>query len=130
MIALLDTHVLAWWLFDDPRLGSAARDVMADPTNVVFVSAASVWEIAIKKSLGKIAAPDDLVARVEEAIFEPLPVGLDHAQHVATLPLHHRDPFDRLLVAQAQVEGATLVTVDDALAAYDVKRLDAGAARP
>lgn len=101
---------------------------MAEPTNIVFVSAASVWEIAIKRSIGKMEAPDDLLERVEEANFEPLPVGFDHAERVAALPLHHRDPFDRLLVAQAQVEGATLVTVDRALAAYDVKRLDASAA--
>jgi PIN domain nuclease of toxin-antitoxin system len=127
VIALLDTHALAWWLFDDPRLGAAARDVMSEPTNVVFVSAVSVWEMAIKRSIGKMEAPDDLVQRVDDALFEPLPVGFDHAERVATLPLHHRDPFDRLLVAQAQVEGATLVTADRRLAAYDVNRLDAAA---
>jgi len=128
VIALLDTHALLWWLADDARLGSAARQAIEDPTNVVFVSAATVWEVAIKRAVGKLRAPVGLADIVERENLEPLPVRFDHAERVASLPLHHGDPFDRLLVAQAQVEGATLVTVDRALAAYDVKRLDAGAA--
>lgn len=127
MIALLDTHALLWWLFDDPRLGTAARSVVADPANVVFVSAVSVWEVAIKRAAGKLRAPDDLAVQVDAAGFERLPIGFDHAERVGALPHHHRDPFDRLLVAQAQVEGATLVTGDRALTAYDVPRLDTGA---
>lgn len=127
MIALLDTHALLWWLFDDPRLGTAARSAVADPANGVFVSAASVWEVAIMRSAGKLRAPDDLVEQVDAAGFERLPIGFDHVERVGALPRHHRDPFDRLLVAQAQIEGATLVTGDRALAAYDVPRLDVGA---
>jgi PIN domain nuclease of toxin-antitoxin system len=126
MITLLDTHALLWWLFDDPRLGPAAREAMEDPANVVFVSAASVWEIAIKRALGKVSAPDDLSEQVEDAGFEPLPVGFDHAERVGALPLRHRDPFDRLLVAQALVEGATIVTVDRLIRAYGVATLAAG----
>jgi PIN domain nuclease of toxin-antitoxin system len=129
VIALLDTHALLWWLFDDPRLGTAAREAVADPLNVVYVSAVSVWEVAIKRAMGKLRAPDDLAVQVDAAGFERLPIGFDHAERVGALPRHHRDPFDRLLVAQAQVEGATLVTGDRALAAYDVPRLDTGAAR-
>jgi PIN domain nuclease of toxin-antitoxin system len=126
VIALLDTHTLLWWLADDARLGTRARAVMADPANVVFVSAASVWEIAIKRAAGRLTGPDDLIESVEDAGFEPLPIGFDHAERVAVLPVHHRDPFDRLLVAQAQVEGATIVTVDRSISAYDVTVLPAG----
>lgn len=126
MIALLDTHALLWWLFDDPRLGGSAREVMADPASVVFVSAASVWEIAIKRAAGKLSAPDDVPEQIDDAGFERLPVGFDHAERVGTLPLHHGDPFDRLLVAQALVEGATLVSSDRRIEAYDVPRLAAG----
>ncbi len=125
MIALLDTHALLWWLADDPRLGRSARVAMGDPTSVVFVSAVSVWEIAIKRAVGKLRVPDGLAERIDDAGFERLPVGFDHAERVGTLPLHHGDPFDRLLVAQALVEGATLVTSDRRIEAYDVPRLAA-----
>jgi len=127
MIALLDTHALLWWFFDDPRLSSAAREVIGDPASVVFVSAVSVWEIAIKRAMGKLEAPDDVPERIDDAGFERLPVGFDHAEQVGTLPLHHGDPFDRLLIAQALVEGATLVTSDRRIQAYDVPRLAASA---
>ena len=125
MIALLDTHALLWWLADDARLGAGARETMADPASVVFVSAASVWEIAIKRATGTLTVPDGLTEQVEDAGFEPLPIGFDHAERVATLPMHHRDPFDRLLVAQAQIEGATLVTIDRRIRAYEVTVLHA-----
>jgi len=127
MIALLDTHALLWWFFDDPRLGTAAREVMADPASVVFVSAVSVWEIAIKQAVGKLSAPDDVPDRIDDAGFERLPVGFDHAERAGALPLHHGDPFDRLLIAQALVEGATLVTSDRRMEAYDVPRMPARA---
>lgn len=125
MIALLDTHALLWWLFDDPRLGPEARDVIGDPANVVFVSAVSVWEIAIKRAVGKLEAPHDVPDRIDDAGFERLPVGFDHAERVGTLPRHHGDPFDRLLIAQALVEGATLVTSDRRIHDYEVPRLAA-----
>jgi PIN domain nuclease of toxin-antitoxin system len=127
MIALIDTHVLLWWLADDPRLGSAPRELMADPASVVLVSAVSVWEIAIKRAVGKLRSPDGLPERIDDAGFERLPVGFDHAERVGTLPLHHGDPFDRLLIAQALVEGATIVTSDCRIQAYDVPRLAASA---
>jgi PIN domain nuclease of toxin-antitoxin system len=127
VIALLDTHALLWWLEDNPQLGAGAREVVADPASVVFVSAVSVWEIAIKRAIGKLRAPDGLTDRIDDAGFERLPVGFDHAERVGSLPLHHGDPFDRLLVAQALVEGATLVTSDRLIEAYDVPRLAARA---
>jgi len=105
---LLDTHALLWWLADDIRLADAARAAIADSANDAFVSAASAWEIAIKARLGKVSMPDDLGEQLAANSFTPLPVQLTHALAVRHLPDHHRDPFDRLLVAQAQVEGLTL----------------------
>jgi PIN domain nuclease of toxin-antitoxin system len=87
----------------------------------VLVSVASLWEIAIKAALGKLEAPEDLPRRVEELGFEPLPIDVEHAWAVRRLPYHHRDPFDRLLIAQAQVEGLSVLTADPAFGAYDVK---------
>ena len=126
MIALLDTHVLLWWLADDRRLGAGARALVAGPDNAVYVSAASVWEIGMKRALGKLDAPDDLIDAVERSGFDPLPIGLAHAELAGALPRHHDDPFDRMLVAQAMAEGATLVTADARLAAYAVPTTWAG----
>lgn len=118
---LVDTHALLWWLADDPALSRAARDRIADPANELLVSAASVWEIAIKRSLGKLTAPDDLPDQILGEGFAWLPVGPEHAWRVRTLPPHHRDPFDRLLVAQALVEHMALVSADAHLAGYGVE---------
>lgn len=116
---LLDTHVFLWWQTDDPKLGDAARARIRD-AEVVFVSAVSGWEIAIKQSLGKLsAAPpsgDTLVAHG----FVELPVRLVHADAVAKLAPHHRDPFDRMLIAQCAHEDLVLVTGDSQLEAYGV----------
>jgi PIN domain nuclease of toxin-antitoxin system len=90
---LVDTHALLWWLTDDPRLSEKAREALADPANDVLVSTASVWEIAIKRALGKLSAPDDLPDHIEAQGFSWLPVGAEHAWHVRELPPHHRDPF-------------------------------------
>lgn len=117
---LLDTHALLWWLGDDPGLSSDARVAIADPGNEPLVSAASVWEIAIKRALGKLEAPDELPSVIVEAGFAWLPVTAAHAWHVRDLPLHHRDPFDRLLVAQALLERLPVVTGDPRLADYGV----------
>jgi PIN domain nuclease of toxin-antitoxin system len=117
---LVDTHALLWWLVDDPLLPRAAREAIADPVNTPLVSAASVWEVAIKRSLGKLHAPDDLPARIVGEGFDWLPVNADHAWHVRNLPPHHRDPFDRLLVAQAIVDGLPVVTGDPHFGAYGV----------
>jgi PIN domain nuclease of toxin-antitoxin system len=127
MRLLLDTHVWLWMQAAPKRLGSVAAERIADPDNEVLLSAASAWEIAIKYALGRLplpAAPSEYVAsRMARSGTAGLPVEHRHALHVATLPLHHRDPFDRLLVAQAQLEGLTIVTADGWLDAYDVSML-------
>ena len=117
---LVDTHALLWWLTDDAALSTAAREAIADPANEPIVSTASVWEIAIKRSLGKLTAPDDLPARISAEGFEWLAVGAAHAWRVHGLPAHHRDPFDRLLVAQALTERLEIVTKDPWFAEYGV----------
>jgi PIN domain nuclease of toxin-antitoxin system len=116
---LLDTHVLLWWSTDSPRLQESARDAIRSAGRVV-VSAASAWEAAIKAGSGKLTlnVPFEAVAEVNG--FEKLPITFAHAAAVATLPEHHRDPFDRMLVAQAQAEGLTLVTHDRALDPYGI----------
>jgi PIN domain nuclease of toxin-antitoxin system len=116
---LLDTHALLWWWQDEPISDEAAARI-ADPDVLVAVSAASIWEIAIKRELGKIRFEGPLAAEVHASGFEPLPVVADHAEAAGRLPSLHRDPFDRMLVAQAQVEGLTIVSRDRQLAAYDV----------
>lgn len=120
MTHLLDTHVFLWWL-DDPRLLSdPARKAITDGKNTIYVSAVVAWEIAIKRSLGKLHAPDDLEAVMAANRFLPLPVTISHALAVESLPDHHRDPFDRLLIAQAHHEGFKLVSRDPHIPCYDV----------
>jgi PIN domain nuclease of toxin-antitoxin system len=116
---LLDTHVVLWWLAGAPVSEEAERQ-LADPTNRVLLSAAVVWEVAIKRSLGKLEAPADLVPVLTEAGAAATPITLEHAAAVEHLPPHHRDPFDRLLIAQAKVERAAIVSADPELRAYDV----------
>jgi PIN domain nuclease of toxin-antitoxin system len=118
---LVDTHAVLWWLTDDPALSSPAREAVADPANEPLVSTASVWEIAIKRSLGKLTAPDDLPDRIADEGFSWLPVSAGHAWHVRDLPTHHRDPFDRLLVAQALIERVPIVTADSRFDDYGVE---------
>ncbi len=118
---LLDTNVVVWLLVGNrAAVPAAAREALEDETNAVLLSAVSVWEIAIKRSLGKLQIEDNWAREMSRLDFEPLPVTALHAQSVEHLPWHHRDPFDRLLVAQAAVEGITLVSADTRLAAYDV----------
>jgi len=107
---LLDTHVVLWWRLDSPRLKRGARDAIGS-ANLVWVSAASGWEVAIKQALGKLRLADPFESLVLASDFGELPVTLRHAEQLLKLPPHHTDPFDRMLIAQAQVEGATLVTV-------------------
>ena len=123
---LLDTHAFLWWLADDPALGPKARTLIADPSNPVFVSAATGWEIAIKKALGKLAAPDNLDALVESEGFSHLPVTFFHGEQAGALPARHKDPFDRMLIAQAQAEGLVIITRDEAIRSYGVRTFDAG----
>ena len=123
---LLDTQALVWALGNHPRLGPSARDAITDPDNDAYASAASVWEIAIKQALGKLRAPPDLAGRIEQDGFKGLPITLFHAEHAGGLTAIHRDPFDRLLVAQAQVEGLTIVTSDSIISRYGVQTIPAG----
>jgi PIN domain nuclease of toxin-antitoxin system len=125
---LLDTHAFRWWLRDDSSLGGKARAAIAKTDNLVFVSAASAWEIATKRARGKLPGlppTGNVEDWIERTGSIPLPIGIEHAVAAAELPSHHRDPFDRLLVAQARVEDLTLVTGDAQIAKYRVKLLDA-----
>ena len=125
MRLLLDTQVLLWWLAGDRRLTAATRRALASAESDVFVSAASAWEISIKKALGKLAAPDDLVDQLEREAFEPLPITVSHAVDAGALPHLHDDPFDRMLIAQARQEALTIVTRDPRFAPYGVAILAA-----
>ena len=119
MRLLLDTRALLWWLADE-GLSSQTRDAIADPANLVAVSAASAWEVAIKKALGKLTAPDDLEQQVHAGGFVPLPINIAHGIAAGQLPRHHDDPFDRMLIAQALAEGLTIVTRDKRFEDYGV----------
>ncbi|RDV80486.1 type II toxin-antitoxin system VapC family toxin [Ammonifex thiophilus] len=125
MKILLDTHVFLWWIADDPRLPERVRKVIANKRNTLFFSAASAWEMAIKASLGKLSVPGDLSDFVIEQLrlnnITPLPVRLTHALRIYSLPRIHRDPFDRLLVAQAQEEGLVILTNDAKIREYPVE---------
>jgi PIN domain nuclease of toxin-antitoxin system len=120
---LADTHVLLWWLADHGPLPGAIKEAIADARSTVYFSAISVAETAIKASLGKLDAPDDFATVLTQEGFRALPFTPDHAEQLRHLPWHHRDPFDRMLVAQAMAEGLTLATVDLRLRAYDVSVL-------
>ncbi len=122
---LLDSHVVLWVLADDPRLGTEARDAIGDPENDVAVSAASIWELEIKVATGRLRIDAELLPEVVQVGYGVLDITAQHGVAAARLPLHHRDPFDRLLVAQAQLEGLTLVTRDALFAPYAVDRLAA-----
>ncbi|HEX6153721.1 MAG TPA: type II toxin-antitoxin system VapC family toxin [Solirubrobacterales bacterium] len=118
---LLDTHVVLWWMAGErERIGKIARKAIAGGDDVV-VSAVVVWEVAIKRRLGKLDAPDDLLDQLERAGVDLLPINSRHADRVGALPLHHRDPFDRLLIAQAEIERLALVTGDDDLSQYGIQ---------
>ncbi len=131
MNLLLDTNALLWWLGAAPRLGRQAAIVIADPANTIWVSAATVWEIAIKTSIGRLEMgepPEQCLPReMARNRFRPLLIDFEHALAVRTLPLHHRDPFDRLLIAQAQVEGLRIVTADRIFTAYGIATVAADA---
>jgi PIN domain nuclease of toxin-antitoxin system len=119
---LLDTHLVLWWMTGEAsRISKRALASLGSDGCEPVVSAVTIWETALKRCLGKLDAPGDLLSQLEQAGVELLPVTPRHANLVATLPLHHRDPFDRLLVAQATLEGLPLVSEDEALRRYDIE---------
>ena len=124
MKVLLDTHTFLWWIANDPQLSPRARQIMEDADTEPLLSAASGWEIAIKSRLGKLKLPLDLQGFVAEQLrinaIQVLPIQMTHALHVFTLPDHHRDPFDRMLVAQSQSEQLPILTGDPQIARYAV----------
>ena len=126
MRLLLDTNTLIWWWEDDrPRLGPQTQALIGDAANEIFISVATIWEMAIKRAIGKLETPADLAAAVRQSGFIELPITFRYAEMAGRLPLLHRDPFDRMLVAQAQAESLTLITVDASIARYAVTTLSA-----
>jgi PIN domain nuclease of toxin-antitoxin system len=126
MNVLLDTHAVIWWFNEPEKLSKRATTTITNQANTVYVSAASSWEMAIKASLGKLHTTSfvlDLVDLLRQENFFEQPVTVDHAVRGGLLPLHHRDPFDRLLVAQAQSLNIPIVSADAILDAYDIKRI-------
>lgn len=125
MRALLDTHAFLWWITNDPRLSRKVHEIISDSENELFLSVASGWEMAIKVGLGRLQLPPNLEHFILEQMalnaIESLPVQMSHALHVYKLPAHHRDPFDRMLIAQAQLENLPILTVDPQIARYSVK---------
>src|SRR5277367_1166686 len=126
MKVLLDTHALVWWMSDAPKLSKRASSILANTSNTILVSAASAWELAIKVNLGKLDALPlvlELARHTEEEGFTELAISMEHAVRAGLLRLHHSDPFDRLLVAQAQALNVPILSADEVLDRYDVKRI-------
>jgi PIN domain nuclease of toxin-antitoxin system len=125
MRVLLDTHTFLWWNTDDPQLSLHAKEIITSGENEVFLSAASVWEIVIKTAKGKLVLPEAparyIANRMSLYRFRPLPILISHATHVYDLPPHHNDPFDRMLIAQSQLESIPLVTRDEDIRRYDLE---------
>lgn len=124
MRLLVDSHVALWWLEGSDKLGVEARRLLGS-ADEVFFSAATVWELGIKRALGKLDFPDGLAGELVAGGFEELPISAAHGEAAATLPTHHHDPFDRLLIAQARLQALVLMTADRAIEAYDVDSFDA-----
>ena len=125
MSYLLDTHTLLWWLDNNPTLSSSTREVIANPNNLIFVSAVSAWEIGIKKAIGKLEAPSDLQTAIKRNRFEPLSISLQNGLEAGALPNYHNDPFDRMLIAQALSNQLTIITRDEKFKQYNVSLLTA-----
>lgn len=122
---LLDTHIFIWWILDDPRLKDSIRAVIDDPNNHLYLSAASTWEIVIKSQLGKIVLPESperfIIKQLRENAVDAIPITVPHTIYLLELPLIHKDPFDRLLIAQASYENLTIITDDPLIKQYSVK---------
>lgn len=123
MNLLLDTHIALWWLADDPSLSKTIRSHLGNTENVVFVSAATVWEVAIKSSIGKLEIDSSWIDALEADGYRQLPITWNHAETARRLPMVHRDPFDRMLIAQAMEDRLTLVTADETIPTYAVQCL-------
>ena len=125
MKILLDTHTFLWWITGDQKLSGRAREIISDGSNELFLSAATGWEMAIKAQIGRLKLPGEPIHFILEQMrinaIQSLPIQMNHALHVSTLPQHHRDPFDRLLIAQAQLEGLPVLSSDHQLANYQVE---------
>lgn len=121
MMYLLDTHIILYWLSDLKKLTPRVRKLLENPESSIAISSVVIWEISIKKALGKLEIADNYFEQIQKYGFLPLPINHEHARRVAELPLHHADPFDRLLIAQALVEKATIVTQDQIFAKYPIK---------
>lgn len=120
MNLLLDTHIILWWLSNDPSLSENHRKMISDSNNVCFISAASIWEISIKTALGKLVIPCNYIDELRSEGFKELSITWRHSRLIRDLSLYHRDPFDRMLIAQAKLENFTLLTVDEAVLQYDI----------
>ena len=125
MNLFLDTHVLLWWLDDNPVLSERARSAIADPGNLVILSSVVTWEIRTKQALGKLKIPSDFYNVIKNQGFEFLSITSDHAYAVGDIPMHHRDPFDRMIISQAKLEGLTVVTHDSIFKEYGISVLEA-----
>ncbi len=127
MKAILDTHAFLWWVLDNPKLSGIARDFIVDPDNTIYLSAVSGWEMAIKCSIGKLTLPDQPDSFVRQQLeinnFSPLPIQMNHGLYVHELPEIHKDPFDRLLIAQSIIENLLLISTDSVLKKYHVSLL-------
>ncbi|MBM4307834.1 MAG: type II toxin-antitoxin system VapC family toxin [Deltaproteobacteria bacterium] len=127
MKVLLDTHIFLWWITEDPRLSSKASEIIRDGSNELFLSAASGWEIAIKAKLNRIQLPTTPEKFISEQLringIQGLPILMSHALHVYNLPNHHRDPFDRILIAQCQSEGLPILTADPSFTPYKIEAI-------
>jgi len=124
MKVLLDTHTFLWWITDDPKLSLRVRGIISDGENEIFISAATGWEIAIKAQIGRLKLPDEPRLFILEQLkingMKSLPIEMRHALHISTLPIHHQDPFDRILIAQAQMEELPVLSADPQFWKYDV----------
>lgn len=122
---LLDTHIFLWWLFDDPKLSASLRSTISDTEQLIFISSASVWEVATKYRLGKLPQAETVASNlpywIDQAGFTPLPISPEHAQLAGSWKQEHRDPFDRMLAAQSKLEKIALATVDSALQKFEIE---------
>ena len=119
--ALLDTHVLLWWLAEPEKLSKEQFEIISSKNSQILVSVASIWEIRIKESLGKIEVPSDLVTLIKEEGFEFIPISPQHADYIKELPQIHKDPFDRIIIAQGKLEGLKVLSSDKVFRGYDVE---------